>query len=199
MNTATAFAAGLAVGYTAGYLVGKKEQKVLIEVEDVNDEEIIIPIRRRNRRRPTLIIEEDDEDSASLEEEIVPVRRVVKEFYTTTEVTNMTDSKLLREFARITGCNMLTCKHCKKYTELTNWVTSIRRRCEKKGLYRDMTIPKTCDQQSYVNDCCNDINNKAYPLLRASNLTDKQKSSVQGLRKDALRGIGVDAEPYRYK
>lgn len=188
MNTATAFAAGLAVGYTAGYLVGKKEQKILIEVEE---EEEFVPIRRR----PTLILEEDDEE----EEEIVPVRRVVKESYTTTEVTNMTDSKLLREFARITGCNTLTCKHCKKYTELTNWVTSIRRRCEKKGLYRDMTVPKTCDQQSYVNDCCNDINNKAYPLLRASNLTDKQKSSVQGLRKDALRGIGVDAEPYRYK
>jgi hypothetical protein len=220
-TTATAAAAAFVVGCGIGLLHNNNNKNLIEELastarqqaetarqqaetarqlEDIARqlEETARQQRIRPRRQPQniILIEEEEEE----EEVIVPVpRREKPVYYSNSDLKQMSDSKLIKEFTRLTGESELYCSHCKRYTPLTNWVNSIRRRCEKRGgLSRNTESPKTCDKQSYVNDCCNQINNKAYPLLRANNITDRQKQLVQGLRSDALHAIGVSTDPYRY-
>jgi hypothetical protein len=221
-TTATAAAAAFVVGCGIGLLHNNNNKNLIEELastarqqaetarqqaetarqlEDIARqlEETARQQRIRPRRQPQniILIEEEEEEE---EEVIVPVpRREKPVYYSNSDLKQMSDSKLIKEFTRLTGESELYCSHCKRYTPLTNWVNSIRRRCEKRGgLSRNTESPKTCDKQSYVNDCCNQINNKAYPLLRANNITDRQKQLVQGLRSDALHAIGVSTDPYRY-
>jgi len=209
MDSATAFVAGVATGYTMGYLAAKKEggqeqrqeqeqlrTRIIFEIEGEEEEQR----QEQEQLRTRIIFEIEGEEEEEEEEEIIPIRKVkvIKESYTADEVAELTDHKLLSEYSRITERNIFYCSHCKKYTELTNWVYVIRKLCEKKGLNKNLPVRKTCDKQTMKNDRCNPVNNKAYPMLRASNITKSQKHSVQELRSHGLRSVGVTTEPYRY-
>ena len=78
-----------------------------------------------------------------------------KSAYTPHEVLLMTDDELLDNFAQITGKYSLSCKHCHSETaELTRFVSVIRKKCSKNnnGLYKDISVPKTCDHQTMQNN-----------------------------------------------
>ena len=126
-----------------------------------------------------------------------------KSSYSPNEVKEMDDFTLTREFIRITGYERLNCKHCKHGTALDNWIVSIRKRCLKKeGLSVKMKIPKTCDQQQAVNMMRNPVNNKVYPIMRASTIywEDETTKAAAMNRKGVLfNEIGVDVRPYKYK
>jgi RNA polymerase-binding transcription factor DksA len=160
-------------------------------------------------------ISESDSDSYSLCEESgkpIPqktVRKLMKfavggkSSYTPQEVRQMDDFTLTREFMRITGYDKLNCKHCKHPTYLENWIVSIRKRCLKKdGLSVKTKIPKTCDQQQAVNTMRNPVNNKVYPIMRASTLYWEDyttKAAAMNRKAILFNEIGLQIKPYKYK
>jgi RNA polymerase-binding transcription factor DksA len=160
-------------------------------------------------------ISELDSDSYSLCEESgkpIPqktVRKLMKfavggkSSYTPQEVYQMDDFTLTREFMRITGYDKLNCKHCKHPTSLENWIVSIRKRCLKKdGLSVKTKIPKTCDQQQAVNTMRNPVNNKVYPIMRASTLYWEDyttKAAAMNRKAILFNEIGLQIKPYKYK
>ena len=126
-----------------------------------------------------------------------------KSSYTPKEVEQMDDFTLTREFIRITGYDKLNCKHCKHPTTLDNWIVSIRKRCLKKdGLSVKTKIPKTCDQQQAVNTMRNPVNNKVYPIMRASTLYWEDyttKAAAMNRKAVLFNEIGLKINPYKYK
>jgi hypothetical protein len=160
-------------------------------------------------------ISESDSDSYSLCEETckpIPQKTVRnlnkfaiggKSSYSPQEVDQMDDFILTREFMRITGYDKLNCKHCKHPTSLENWIVSIRKRCLKKdGLSIKTKIPKTCDQQQSVNMMRNPVNNKVYPIMRASTLYWEDyttKAAAMNRKAILFNEIGLEIKPYKYK
>ena len=75
--------------------------------------------------------------------------------FTVSEVEEMCDEKLLENFSRVTGKQYLSCAHCHyDKVELSAFVRVIRKWCLKKqnsGIHIKMTVPKTCDRQSFAN------------------------------------------------
>jgi hypothetical protein len=158
---------------------------------------------------------ESDSDSYSLCEESgkpIPQKTVRKlnkfavggkSSYNPQEVGQMDDFILTREFMRITGYDRLNCKHCKHPTTLENWIVSIRKRCLKKnGLSVKTKIPKTCDQQQAVNMMRNPVNNKVYPIMRASTLYWEDyttKAAAMNRKAILFNEIGLQIKPYKYK
>jgi len=75
--------------------------------------------------------------------------------YTVSEVEKMTDDKLLYNFSKVTKLMHLSCKHCHyDKVELISFVKVIRKWIAKKqnnGLHKEMSVPKTCDHQSFAN------------------------------------------------
>lgn len=71
------------------------------------------------------------------------------------QVNEMTDSELLDNFIKVTGREYLSCKHCHcLQVKLSSFVKVIRKWCLKKmnnGLNKHMSVPKTCDHQSFIN------------------------------------------------
>jgi len=64
------------------------------------------------------------------------------------EIEKVTDESIIKVFAKITGRSKLACKHCHGERDLSNFVNVIRRTIKRKGLSKDMVLPKTCDHQS---------------------------------------------------
>jgi hypothetical protein len=126
-----------------------------------------------------------------------------KSSYSSQEISQMDDFILTREFMRITGYDKLNCKHCKHPTSLENWIVSIRKRCLKKdGLSVKTKIPKTCDQQQAVNIMRNPVNNKVYPIMRASTLNWEDytiKAAAMNRKAILFNEIGLQIKPYKYK
>lgn len=131
-----------------------------------------------------------------------PVELVVvveeKDNYSPSEIKEMDNYELCSEFIRITGCYELSCNHCKKPTSLDNWINSIRKRCEKKGLSKDIKVPKTCDKQQAVNSICNPINNKVYPVLRSNKTSETKKQKYLEAKQICFAKIGKDTQPHKY-
>ena len=85
-----------------------------------------------------------------------------------------------QNFAQITGKYSLSCKHCHSETaELTRFVSVIRKKCSKNnnGLYKDISVPKTCDHQtmqnnkrySYYNDIQKAPSKEIIVLIKSNN------------------------------
>jgi hypothetical protein len=131
-------------------------------------------------------------------ESLVPIP--VEDNYDTGDIKCMTDYALAAEWIRITGHEELYCSHCKKSKPIVpSWINSIRNRCEKKGLYANIDVPKTCDQQQTVNKLCNPVNNLVYYSIRNKKLTDEETEAVIKLREKHLKKIGVEIKPYKYQ
>ena len=75
--------------------------------------------------------------------------------YTVEEVEKMSDDQLLDNFTKVTGLMHLSCKHCHyDKVELISFVKVIRKWIAKKqnnGLHKEMSVPRTCDHQSFAN------------------------------------------------
>ena len=75
--------------------------------------------------------------------------------YSVSEVEQMTDDQLLNNFTRVTGLTHLSCKHCHyDKVELISFIKVIRKWITKKqnnGLHKEMSVPRTCDHQSFAN------------------------------------------------
>jgi hypothetical protein len=108
------------------------------------------------------------------------------------------DYTMIVEVIRFTGKVMLHCKHCKKDTHISNFLHSIRKRCEKKGLDQDFQLPKTCDRQQAVNYICNPVNNKFYPVMR-SNCSERKKQRFIDAREVCLAKVGIETNPTVYR
>jgi len=71
------------------------------------------------------------------------------------QVTKMSDEELLDTFSEVTGLTHLSCKHCHSETVKVDLFTKvIRKWCLKKangGIFKEMSVPKTCDHQSFAN------------------------------------------------
>jgi hypothetical protein len=126
--------------------------------------------------------------------------------YWVEEVKEMTVDHIVREFVRITGCEELYCKHCKRETKIMEkWVEAITTRCKKVGIYKEMEVPKTCDKQLLANKkrnpICNPINNPVYPRLDKRMkvvLEREEKNALIQKRMDDLKKVNVMACPYKY-
>ena len=143
---------------------------------------VVAPVaRRRRNRQAELEIIEEQQDS-----------------YTADEIKQMNDYTMIAETIRITGEVMLSCKHCKKHTHISNFLHSIRKRCEKKGLDRNFQLPKTCDRQQAVNSMCNPVNNKFYPVMR-SNCSQQKKQKFIDAREVCFAAVGIQTNPTTYR
>ena len=75
--------------------------------------------------------------------------------FTPLQVTKMSDEELLDTFSEVTGLTHLSCKHCHSETVKVDLFTKvIRKWCLKKangGIFKEMSVPKTCDHQSFAN------------------------------------------------
>lgn len=135
-----------------------------------------------------------------------PVAKPV--IYSPEEVQQMDDYKLCREFIRVTGLTTLSCKHCGRDADnqekgqekniYSHFMNAIRRRAEKKGLHRDMKLPKTCDKVLKRNDVCNPINNPAYYVIRHVSSDSSDIVNAINMRQEGLQAIGIATRPYRY-
>jgi hypothetical protein len=143
---------------------------------------VVAPVarRRRNRQAELLLIEEQQDS------------------YTADEMKGCNDYTMIAETIRITGEVMLPCKHCKKHTHISNFLHSIRKRCEKKGLDRNFQLPKTCDRQQAVNSMCNPVNNKFYPVMR-SNCSERKKQRFIDAREVCFAAVGKQTNPTTYR
>jgi len=135
---------------------------------------------------------------------IVPKKKGIKivpkpKQYRPEEINNMDNTTLAQEFIRLTGHKTLYCKHCKGEKPIeVFWINSIRKRCMKKGLSKDMELPKTCDKQQAKNTKCNVINNPIYQKLRNQTITKKEQDSLIQQRIKKMRKIGIEPNPHKY-
>jgi hypothetical protein len=73
---------------------------------------------------------------------------------------------------------------------------------KKDGLSVKTKIPKTCDQQQAVNTMRNPVNNKVYPIMRASTLYWEDyttKAAAMNRKAILFNEIGLQIKPYKYK
>jgi predicted amidohydrolase YtcJ len=70
---------------------------------------------------------------------------------TKNESEKLSDESILEIFEKITGRSQLACKHCHGESALSNFVHVIRKAIKRKGLSKEMELPKTCDHQSENN------------------------------------------------
>jgi hypothetical protein len=106
--------------------------------------------------------------------------------YTKEEVAAMADAELLSAFISVTGQETVACTHCHKTDmSLDKFVVAIRRRCEKKGIFADMKLPKTCDNQLLRNDKRNKIANPYYYKMKKAE-TEEEKAQIKAQLKEAV-------------
>lgn len=115
----------------------------------------------------------------------------------------MDDSQFYDEVVRITGVTELpTRKHGQivaVYSIKTHWMYALCKRAMKRGLYADMPMPRTYDEQVLVNEISNPVNNPAYAKLRSGSLTaEEEKEVIQGRAKQ-INAQSRCARPYKYK
>ena len=134
--------------------------------------------RRHNRQAELYIIEEQGS-------------------YTAEEMKETNDYIMIAEAIRFTGKVMLSCKHCKKDTHISNFSHGIRKRAEKGGMDQNFQLPKTCDRQQAVNSMCNPVNNKFYPVMR-SNCSERKKQRFIDAREVCLAAVGIQTNPTTY-
>jgi hypothetical protein len=71
------------------------------------------------------------------------------------------------------------------------------------GLSADMTLPKTCDNQTRSNDknnkIYNPVNNAAYRALASPTATHEEKQAVIQARIEGLKAVGINPRPHLYK
>jgi hypothetical protein len=135
--------------------------------------------RRHNRQAELYIIEEQGS-------------------YTAEEMKETNDYTMIVEAIRFTGKVMLSCKHCKKDTHISNFSHGIRKRAEKGGMDQNFQVPKTCDRQQAVNSMCNPVNNKFYPVMR-SNCSERKKQRFIDAREVRLAAVGIQTNPTKYR
>lgn len=123
--------------------------------------------------------------SLSVAEEEMPMH------YTAIEVASMTDEELLDAVSRICGITHLPCTHCRNTSvPLVKFVESIRRRCSKlwkgkSGLFPEVELPKSCDNQSERNQRSNGVNNKYFTLIKKAT-SPEEVEALQMQRSEAL-------------
>ena len=128
---------------------------------------------------------------------------ILQDDYYADEVKEMTMDRIVGEFMRITGCDELYCKHCKKPTLVKEkWMEAVVTRCKRVGIHKEMEVPKTCDRQQQsnkkMNPICNPINNAIYPKLVKCVEGTGEKNKLIQKRMDGLKEVGVEARPYKY-
>ena len=107
--------------------------------------------------------------------------------YSKEQLAKMTDAEVISAFTSVTGQVTLSCGHCqKKAAPLEKFAIAIRRRCEKKGLFAEMKLPMTCDNQLLRNDSRNKLTNKYYFKIKKAN-TDEEKAKLKIEMFEALR------------
>jgi hypothetical protein len=160
------------------------------------------------RKRPILVDAEVKPKRSKVilvDAEVKPKRSkviLVDTSYTPLEVNEMNEYRIVGEFMRITGCEELTCTHCKRTTNVkTKWVVSVVKRCQRDGIYKDMKVPKTCDEMQGRNMISNPVNNPIYPKLdrRAKEILEREeRNRLIQKRMDGLKKVKIDACPYKY-
>ena len=146
------------------------------------DGTVAVQVKVRNPRKPR----------------VAPI--ILKESYTAEEITTMNNTELLAEWIRITGREMLGCKHCGKTKEGTpretpvadRWINTIHQHCSKKGLYNGMPLPATCDKQRKANSIKNKVDNPYYHRLKSvKQLTDEERAILKKEHEEARRALGI--------
>ena len=98
----------------------------------------------------------------------------------------MADAELLSAFISVTGQETVACTHCHKTNmPLEKFLVAIRRRCEKKGIFAEMKLPKTCDNQLLRNDKRNKIANQYYYKIKRAE-TEDDKAQLKAALKEAV-------------
>ena len=119
------------------------------------------------------------------------------------EIAQMDDQQFCAEVVRITGITVLPTRKKGQivaiYSIETHWMYALRKRAMKRGLYADMPMPRTYDEQVLVNEISNPVNNPAYAKLRSGSLTaEEEKEVIQG-RAEQINAQSRCARPYKYK
>jgi DNA-binding cell septation regulator SpoVG len=118
------------------------------------------------------------------------------------EIAQMDDQQFCAEVVRITGITVLPTRKKGQivaiYSIETHWMYALRKRAMKKGLYADMPMPRTYDEQVLVNEISNPINNPAYSKLRSGHLTMKEEKEVIQERAEQINAQSRCARPYKY-
>ena len=172
----------------------KRAKVILVDAVDAVDAVVVKPKRAKvilvdavdaEPKRAKVILSEDD--------------------YVTGEVKDMTMDRIVGEFMRITGCDELYCKHCKRETSVKEkWMEAVVARCKRVGIHKEMEVPKTCDKQWLANKkrnpICNPINNPIYPKLVkcVEEWRREEKNRLIQKRIDGLKEVNVVARPYKY-
>ena len=176
-------------------------------------------IRQRIATEPEVVepepvepeVEEVEEPEVEEVEEPEPEEPEVEEpeelrtIYSPSEVALMNDREFEEKFIKVTGIHELPCSECSPISKSisTSWMYSIRKRCLKVGLHKDIKMPKTCDRQSKRNDERNDINNKYHRQMKKYH-KNPTKFAIEDIKKwdeervSELKKIGVDARRSKY-
>jgi hypothetical protein len=123
-------------------------QNLQLKIVDFEKLELVCGIKTQDQKQ-----EKVDEKETETENELqMDLEDEVKTHYSISEVTKMSDKKLINVFKKITGTNSLPCTHCHCQTvELERFVDNIRKCCQKTkydGLNASIKISKTCDYQT---------------------------------------------------
>jgi len=173
--------------------IRRKKPKVATHVT-VNAQNTIVNVKRI---RPKVKLEPELE----VEPEVEELRTV----YSPEEVKLMNDLELEEKFVKLTGIRELQCSECSPSSKSisTSWMYSIRKRCLKVGLHKDIKIPKTCDRQSKRNDERNYITNKYNGQLKKY-YKNRDKFTIEDIKKweeervSELKKIGVKSRPSKH-
>jgi hypothetical protein len=71
------------------------------------------------------------------------------------------------------------------------------------GLYEEMVLPKTCDNQTRSNDknnsTYNPINREFYSLVYSGRASEDELRAADQVRRDRLAAAGIEARPHTHK
>ena len=182
--------------------VEKVEQEQVQLVEQVQVEQVQVEKVQLEQEPVEIveIVEPEQEPEKELEKEPELLK-----MYSPSEVASMNDLELEEKFIKLTGIYELPCSECSKSSKSisTSWMYSIRKRCLKEGLHKDIKIPKTCDRQSKRNDERNDINNKYHGQMKKyrknpARFTIEDIKKWEEERVSELKKIGVKSRPSKH-
>ena len=177
-----------------------KELVEQVQVEKVEQEQVqlVEQVQVEQVQVEKVQVEQEPEKELEKEPELLKM-------YSPSEVASMNDLELEEKFIKLTGIYELPCSECSKSSKSisTSWMYSIRKRCLKEGLHKDIKIPKTCDRQSKRNDERNDINNKYHGQMKKyrknpARFTIEDIKKWEEERVSELKKIGVKSRPSKH-
>jgi len=166
----------------------KKQRPVILKEESVVKE----PVVKALKKRPVILTEPCDDEMGS------------ECLFSSEQVEAMTDSELKLNWINAGLPCILGCKHCgwvknggtEKQVRQTDigerWMMGIRAQCMKKGLYKGIKLPATCDKQRVMNELKRSVDNPYYYRIKnGPPMTKEEREQLDKEHAAALLELGI--------